>query len=109
MEKIRAAAVQLEHAPGDKEKNFAKIRAFTALAHRQKVDLLVFPECCITGYFFLRHLSRDKIATLAERVPDGPSSQKLLKLARETGMTIGAGLVEITAEGKLYNTWVAAL
>jgi len=109
MNKIRAAAVQFEHTPGDKKKNFARIHHFTELAQRDKVDLLVFPECCITGYFFLRHLSRKEISALAEPVPEGPSSQELVRLSRDTGMTIGAGLVEITQDGRLFNTWVAAL
>ncbi|HEY3398709.1 MAG TPA: nitrilase family protein [Armatimonadota bacterium] len=105
---IRAAAVQFEAAPGDKAANFAKVRHFALQAAAQGVEILVCPECCLTGYWFLRHLSREQLAELAEPVPEGPSAQALLELSRETGMTIGAGLVERAGE-QLYNTYVVVL
>ena len=71
--------------------------------------LIVFPECCLTGYWFLRKLSRQELHALAEPVPQGPSSQALLALAREFAMTVGAGLVEVDAQGKLHNTYVIAM
>ena len=108
MKSIRVAAVQFEHAAGDKAANLAKIRGFVEQAAGQGVEIIVFPECCITGYWFLRNLSRDELVALAEPVPDGPSSQELLALARTHGMTIGAGLVEIR-DDRMYNTYVIAM
>lgn len=108
MQPIRAAAVQFEHAPGDKPANFARIEAFAQTAAADGVQLLAFPECCITGYWFLRNLSRDQLVALAEPVPAGPSTQRLLALAAQHDMTIGAGLVEIDND-KLYNTYVVAM
>ena len=78
MEHLRAAAVQFNHKPGDKAYNLARIRTFAAEAHEQGVDLLVFPEMCITGYWHVRNLSREAIETLSEPVPDGDSTQFLL-------------------------------
>jgi predicted amidohydrolase len=46
---------------------------------------------------------------LAEPVFDGPSSQTLLDLSREYQMTIGAGLVELGPDGRLYNCYVVAM
>lgn len=109
MEALRAAAVQFNHRPGDKAYNFGRIRAFAAEARAQNVDLLVFPEMCITGYWHVRKLSRAEIEALAEPVPDGESTQALLALAAGTGMTIGAGLIEQDAGGALYNTYVVAM
>ena len=106
---IRVAAVQFEHTSGDKGANWDKIRGFVNRAGQQGVEILAFPECCITGYWFLRHLSRDELLELAEPVFDGPSSQALLDLAKEHKMTVGAGLVEIGEDGKLYNTYVVAM
>lgn len=106
---LRAAAVQFEHAAGDKEANFGKIEAFAAQAATRGVQLLVFPECCITGYWFIRNLSVDQLAALAEPVPDGPSTQRLIALARRHGITIGAGLVEAAGEGVFHNSYVVAL
>ena len=109
MKNLRAAAVQFNHGPGDKAYNMGRIRAFTAQARRQDVDLLVFPEMCITGYWHVRQLSREEIEELAEPVPSGPSTQELLSLAASTGMTIGAGLIEQAGDGTLYNTYVVAM
>jgi predicted amidohydrolase len=106
---IRVASVQFEHAAGDKEANFNKIRSFVEKAARQRVEMIAFPECCITGYWHLRRLSREELTALAEPVFDGPSSQTLVSLAKEYKMTIGAGLVEIAEDGTLYNTYVVAM
>jgi predicted amidohydrolase len=106
---IRAAAVQFEHAPGDKAANLGKIRRFVVDAAHQDVEIVVFPECCITGYWHLRHLSREALTALAEPVFAGPSSQELVSLAAQYQMTIGAGLIEVTAEGTLFNTYVVAM
>jgi predicted amidohydrolase len=109
MRDIRAAAVQFEHIAGNKRANLAKIREFVESAARQQVDLMLFPECCITGYWFLRHLSRAELDSLAEPVFSGPASQELIALATRLGMTLGAGLVEAADDGALYNTYVVAM
>jgi predicted amidohydrolase len=109
MKDVRAAAVQFEHVAGDRQANLRKVRAFVEQAARERVDLILFPECCITGYWFLRHLSREELAALAEPVFDGPSSQALIMLSKQHGMTVGAGLVEAAEEGALYNTYVVAM
>ena len=109
MNNLRVAAVQFEHAAGDKLANFDKIEAFAAKAAERGVRLLAFPECCITGYWFLRKLARQELLDLAEPVPDGLSTRRLVELARRHGMTIGAGLVEKDADGRMYNTYVVAM
>lgn len=109
MKNIRAAAVQFEHVPGNKQVNLDTIRCFTEEAARQNVKILVFPECCITGYWFLRKLTREQLMELAEPVFEGPSSKELITLAEKYRMTIGAGLVEVSKDGTLYNTYVIAM
>ncbi len=109
MRNIRVASVQFEHADGDKEANLGKIRRFVRDAAEQKVEIICFPEYCITGCWFLRNLSKEAMTALAESVFDGPSSSVLRELSREHGMTIGAGLVELADDGKLYNTYVVAM
>ncbi|RJP19351.1 MAG: acyltransferase [Candidatus Omnitrophota bacterium] len=109
MKTIRVAAVQFEHAAGDKNANLEKIRSFVELAQRQNVELIVFPECCVTGYWFLRNLARHKLLDLSESATAGPSSRFLLTLAQDTYMTIGAGLIEIASDGSLYNTYLVVM
>ena len=64
VETIRVASVQFEHLPNDKRANLVKIRAFVEQAARQSVEVIVFPECCITGYWHLRKLSRRELTAL---------------------------------------------
>jgi predicted amidohydrolase len=109
MRNLRAAAVQFEHVPSDKDANLTTIERFCQQAGVRGVDLVIFPECCITGYWHLRHLSRDELGVLAEPVPTGPSSQRLVALAQRHGMIVGAGLVEGAEDGTLYNTYVVAM
>lgn len=106
---LRVASVQLESQPAGKEANFAKIERFTEQAAAQGVRLIVFPECCISGYWFIRNLTVTQLAALAEPIPDGPSTQRLLALARQHGISIGAGLVEEGGGGVFHNSYVVAL
>ena len=109
MRNIRVASVQFEHRNGDKAANRATIERFAAQAADAGAEIVVFPECCITGYWFLRHLSREALLELAEPVYSGESSQFLGALAQQHGMTVGAGLVEAADDGTLYNTYVVAM
>ncbi len=108
MRKIRVASVQIEAAAGDKQANLAKIEGFVKHAASQGAEIVAFPECCITGYWFLRNLSRDQLKDVAEPVFEGPSSQALMRLARQYRVMIGAGLIEIDGE-QMYNAYVVAM
>lgn len=109
MRDIRVATVQFQHAPGDRSYNLGRIRHFVAEAARAGVEIIGFPEMCITGYWHVRKLPREGVEALAEPVPDGPSARLLLDLARENGMSIGAGLVERADDGPLYNAYLVAM
>ena len=109
MRDIRVAAVQFQHAPGDKAYNLGRVRHFVTEAARVHAEIIAFPEMCLTGYWHVRNLARQAIEALAEPVPDGPSTRELLRLSREHGMTIGAGLIERGDDGRLYNGYVVAM
>ena len=106
---LRVASVQLESQPGDKQANFRKMEMFAEQASAEGVRLLVFPECCITGYWFMRNLTVEQLGELAEPIPGGPSIQRLIQLAQKHQITIGAGLVESAGGGVFYNSSVVAL
>lgn len=109
MRNVRVATVQMQSVNGDKPANLQKIRGFVEQAAREGAEIVCFPECCITGYWFLRNLNREAFAALAEPVCSGPSSRFLMELAKKHGMTIGAGLVERGDDGCFYNTFVVAM
>jgi predicted amidohydrolase len=106
---LRVASVQMEHTDGDREANFATIENFVARAVAQGAQLVVFPECCVCGYWFIRNLSMDELTALAEPIPDGPSTRRLRELARRHRISIGAGWIESAADGAFHNTYVVAL
>jgi len=108
-QRLRVAAVQFESRPGDKDANFLVMEKFIVQAAARGVKVIIFPECCITGYWFLRNLTRDQLGALAEPVPSGPSSQQLMALARRYRLTIGAGLIERGKRGVFHNSYVVAL
>ncbi|MGF1720684.1 nitrilase family protein [Vibrio kyushuensis] len=109
MKDIRVASVQFNHRANDKAYNFSIIESYVLQARIEQVELILFPEMCITGYMHVSNLSRDEIQAIAEPVPQGLSTQKLLRLAESEQMTIGAGLIEQGDDGKLYNTFVLAM
>lgn len=106
MHKIKIASVQMEHQDGDKAANMAVIRQYVTQAAAQGVQVITFPECCITGYWHLRNLTADALMAISETVPAGPSTQQLLSWSKQYNMIIGAGLVERGSDGVLYNTYV---
>jgi predicted amidohydrolase len=109
MSSIRAAAVQLNHLPGDKETNLGKIQEFVRKAADEGVELLAFPEMCISGYWHMRNFPREAVEELAEPFPGGPSTRRLVDLAVDHQVTVGAGLIEHGDDDHLYNTYVVAL
>jgi predicted amidohydrolase len=109
MNTIRVAAVQMQHVAGGKQLNMAKIQSFTERAAQQGVELVIFPEMCLTGYVHVRDLDREQIEALSEPIPDGPSTQQLIRISRELGVSIGAGLIEKGKSGGLYNAYVVAM
>ncbi len=108
MDIVRVAAIQFEHANGNKGKNLETIQRFVMEAARENVQVIAFPECCITGYWFLRSLSEQELLELAEPAFSGPSSLFLMELSQKYNMTIGAGLLEEDG-GKMYNTYIIAM
>jgi predicted amidohydrolase len=109
MRDIRVATVQFQHQPGNKSYNLGRVRDFVAQAAEREVEIIAFPEMCLTGYWHVRKLARDAFEALAEPVPAGPSTQELLRLSREHSITIGAGLVEGADDGRFYNSYVVAM
>ncbi len=63
-------------------------------------DLLVLPEFAFSGYQFI---SQEEVFELSERVPDGPTTQACLELARRHRMHLIVGLPEQAGQ-HCYNS-----
>lgn len=105
MQDIRIAAAQFEGRNGDKQFNLDAMKALARQAAEQGADIVSFHEVCIPNYSFMRHCTAAELRQFAEPVPDGPSVQMLIGMAREYDLAVLAGLVEADAD-KLYNTYV---
>lgn len=106
--RLKAATVQFQHYNADKPANLAIIEQFVKQAAEQHVELIAFPECCISGYWGIRNFPNEDLEELAEPVPHGESCHQLQRMAAHYQMCIGAGLFEIDDAGKIYNTYVVA-
>ncbi|MFM9906771.1 MAG: nitrilase-related carbon-nitrogen hydrolase [Nitrospiraceae bacterium] len=69
---------------------------------RADAGLMVLPELCASGYQFT---SQQEVLALSESVPDGPTTQRLIDLAKRRKMVIVAGLPE-RAGSVCYNSAV---
>ena len=105
MDNLKIAVAQFEPKDGDKDYNLSVIEKLTAHAKEEGADVISFHEMSVTAYTFFKNLSREQVKNLAEKVPDGESTQKLIKIAEKHDITILAGLVEIKNE-EFFNTYI---
>ena len=68
MRDIRVATVQFQPARGDKAYNLGRVQHFVTGAARRGVEIIAFPEMCLTCYWHVRKLSREAFEALAEPV-----------------------------------------
>lgn len=98
-DKTEIAAVQMEPKIMRNPDNLEEITARMRVAAGSGAELIVFPECALTGYVFA---SRKEALPYLETVP-GPSTMKLEACCRELGVYAVVGLLE-TKENKYFNT-----
>ncbi len=106
MDNLRVATAQFENKSADKIYNLSVIAAMSRQAAAAGADVIAFHECSITGYTFARDLSQAQMLDLAERIPEGPSVARLTEIARDSGITILAGLFEKDMEDDLYKAYI---
>jgi N-carbamoylputrescine amidase len=97
---VRAALVQAEWT-GDQESMIAKNEAYAHEAAEQGAQVLCFQEIFSTPYFCTTQ-KREYFA-YAEEMP-GPTTERMQRLARETGMVLVVPMFEKVDEGTYYNT-----
>ncbi len=94
---MKVLLAQIEIAQGDLNKNFCKIKQICTQSKNQNIELIVFPELCLTGYLAL-DLFLDssfinlQIALIEKLAIDFPKLKILL------------GAVFKNSQGQLYNS-----
>ncbi|MGC6387048.1 nitrilase family protein [Ewingella sp. S1.OA.A_B6] len=106
---IKAAVVQFQHQAGNKKYNLLMIEKFIEQAALQEIQMLAFPEMCITGYWHVPKLPDDEVEALAESLTTSTSLALVRSLAAKHRMMICVGLIERADDGRLYNAYVACM
>lgn len=89
---------QFEPILGDKQKNLATMKEILKQAVRQKSDLVLFPELCLTGYF-IQNLQED----VAESI-EGPSIRYVRELCEKLSIYTVFSWPERGEDGNIYNS-----
>jgi predicted amidohydrolase len=98
---MRIAAAQLDPHLGEIANNLKACAKVVAEAAANGVELVVLPECSLSGYMFG---DRSAASASAEPVP-GPATEELVAACRTCGINCVVGLLEREGED-LYNTAV---
>jgi predicted amidohydrolase len=94
----RIAVVQMESKPLEVELNLRKVLSFLGSAAEQQVDLVVFPECVLTGYI----LDLEEAHSVA--LPfDSPWIDQIVEACRKFGLLSVIGSLEKDDKGKCFN------
>lgn len=100
---MKVAAAQIRPFFAEPKKNRQLLSRYCEKAGQQEIDLLVFPELCVSGYNFT---SKKQAEVLAEPIPSGPTTQLWMKLAEQYNMIIIGGLAESEQSSGIYNSAV---
>lgn len=95
MEKFVLGIAQCSPVLGDLSKNLALHEKILHEAEEQEVDLLLFPELSLTGYFL-----KDMVSSVA-LTPRDPRLDLLKRASRR--MAVVVGLVEVSADHRFFN------
>ena len=106
MQNLNISVVQFEHKSADKEANLNIIDQMSRQAVSEGADVVAFHECCISGYTVANSLSKQEMLDLAEPIPNGPSTEMLIRLSKEHQITILAGLFEKDKNNNIYNSYI---
>jgi predicted amidohydrolase len=106
MDDLKISTAQFENKSGDKEYNLRVMEEMAGRAAKSGSKIIAFHECCISGYTHARHLGRQGMLELAEMIPEGPSIDRLIRIARKYDIVVLAGLFEKDPDENVFNTYV---
>jgi beta-ureidopropionase len=98
---VRAALIQAEWT-GDKDSMLDKHIELAKKAAEDGAQVLCFQELFYGPYFC--QVQDNEHFSYAEPIPDGPTTERMQELAKETGMVLVVPMFEVEQEGFYYNT-----
>lgn len=99
MQTLRIAAVSLNSPLGQPQQVLESVRHWTKKAVDQGAELVLFPELLVHGH------CTPNTWDLAERVPDGPATQQIRRIADDFKVFLSVGLSE-KEHDIVFNTQV---
>ena len=97
---VKAALVQSEWT-GDQESMVEKNISYARDAAEQGAQVLCFQEIFNSPYFCTVQDADNY--SWAEPIPDGPTIQRMIAVAKETGMVLVVPIYEVVDEGTFFN------
>jgi len=101
MQTLRVAAVSMNSEFGKSDQMWATLSRFCEQAVAQRAEFVLFPELIVHGH------CTPNTWELAEPVPDGPATRRIVELAARFGLVLSVGLSEKEYD-IVYNTQVLA-
>lgn len=95
--KFKLALVQMTVVGGDRKANLDHAKALIDEAAEKNADVILLPEAMDLGW------TDPSALTEAQPIPEGQTSQVLIKLAKKHGVFICSGLIEKDGD-KVYNS-----
>jgi predicted amidohydrolase len=102
VEDLKIAAVCMTAVPGEIKGNLDRIETLTREASAGGACMVCFPELCVTGYM------RGSSGGIYSRREMEGIVGRLVRLGRDEGVALMAGLVEVVDEGNPYLTQIIA-
>jgi predicted amidohydrolase len=96
---LKVGFIQIFPFFGKKEENLKKAEGYI---EKTEADLLVLPELFSTGYVFA---DKTELKSLAEKVPDGKTTDLLSRLCQKRRISLVYGIAE-EDDGRIYNSAV---
>jgi predicted amidohydrolase len=102
---VNVGIITMGGTPWALEDNFARLEAYVREAVRRRAQLVIAPEAILDGYVCGTDptVTRERMFTVAQRVPDGPYLRRVARLCRELQIYLVFGFLE-KAGDDLFNS-----
>jgi predicted amidohydrolase len=102
LSKFKVAGVQMDIALADAEANLTVMEKQCAAAASEGAQLVVFPECTLTGYCFE---SLAEAQSVAQPI-DGSHVKRVVNIAKENNTHVVFGMLESGDDAEVFNSAV---
>jgi len=101
---LQVGVIAMNSEPWKIEENYLRLEAYVREAARRRSKVVIAPEAALDGYVCCTDpdVTREKMFTIAQSIPDGPYLKRAAGLAKELGIYLIFGFLEREGDD-LYN------